>query len=594
MTTLRLVALIGVSMWATKAQAASVTAEVSSREVVPGEALLLHVRIVNAEDADEPKVPPMPDVTVRLLTPTPQKQTAIQVVNFKRTTQTTLTYVYQLLARRPGRFTIPPIRVNASGKTYTTEPISIVVAKGETTDLLIAEFVASRESVYVEQPFELTLQICIRPFRSGNVTLDARQMWSRVSSSSSFGPFTKQVAEGKVRVRRALRKDSEGQEREYYLYEVSQKVWPEEAGPYEPEPVSIQMEYPVALSRDIFGDMSVNRIRRLVDHATPPKLVIKPIPTEGRPPTYNNAVGRYTWKVEVDRTEVNRGQLLTLTMEIAGEGRLERVPAPPLAKVEALTRHFKVLDEQLAGEVEGGKKVFRQRIRAIDDKTTEIPPIPFVCFDPEGDGGKGKFITAMSEAIPITVHAAESVSTDEIVMPSGGGPRRTSLLTEAADSIRANYTEAEVVLASQIFAPGPGWAAALALPPFVWVVGFMVRRHSDRLRTDVAFARRRSARKMAETRLKDARQSNDAAGDVGEALLGYVADQANLPAGGLTRVDAVKRLVRDGASEEIVKELDDLLAACEAARYAGISAGGGDLVDRARQCLLGLERTWKP
>ena len=67
-----------------------------------------------------------------------------------------------------------------------------------------------------------------------------------------------------------------------------------------------------------------------------------------------------------------------------------------------------------------------------------------------------------------------------------------------------------------------------------------------------------------------------------------------LPTGGLTRTDAVERLRSDGLDDAAVDELDGLLAACEAARYAGMTASGGDVIERARNCLRRLERTWKP
>jgi len=281
-------------------------------------------------------------------------------------------------------------------------------------------------------------------------------------------------------------------------------------------------------------------------------------------------------------------------MEITGRGRLDRVPAPPLAEMPALTKHFKVLDEQLAGEVKDGKKVFHQKIRALDEKATEIPALPFVCFDPEADGGEGRFVTSMSEAIPVTVHASESLSAEDIVVPATLGPARSSLLTEAADSIRANYSEPDEVLANQVFAPGPGWAALIAVPPFVWLIGWSLRRRSDRLRYDVALARRRVARKQGDRRLAEAGTAPDAAGLVADALLNYVADRANLPSGGLTRLDAVGRLRSDGVPDEVVDEIDGLLSECEAARYGGATSSGAELVERAGQCVQQLERMWKP
>jgi len=572
----------------------AVTAKVSSREVLPGEVFQLEIEVEGDASVSAPELPTTPDFQIALVTPNPSRSSFTQIINGRITSRTTLTYVYEVRARRAGRLTIPAIGVKIGGKVYKTAPITIVAVKSETGDLLFVEFAADRESVYVEQPFELTLRIWVRPFRQGDVKLNGNQMWGLLKRGSAFGPFAKQAATNKFQVRRALRKDRQGQEHEYYLYQARQKVRPDKPGPYRPEPVSINMNYPVRLRRSVFGDLRMERGRRLAEQARPPDIVVKAVPDEGRPPTYNGAIGRYTWKVWADRTDVRRGQLITLNMEIGGEGLLERVPAPPLAKVPELAKGFKVLDEQLAGEVKEGKKVYRQKIRATDEDVEAIPPIPFVFFDPDADQGKGRFVTVKSEPIPVTVHAAESLSPDEIVVPAAIGSVQSSLLTEAADSIRANYAEADAVLASQVFAPGPGWAVSVALPPVVWLVGWLLRRRSDRLRTDVALSRRRGARRSAEQRLGSARTSADPAGQVAEALLNYVADRANLPAGGLTRTDAVNQIRDDGAPDETIEGVNQLLAACEAARYAGVAASNDTLMTQAEQCLRQLERTWKP
>ncbi len=576
------------------AMGVSVKAMVSSREVVPGEALELQVVIEGASQAGQPQLPSMPDFIVKMLRRAPNQRSSVQIIQGRVTRHSTLTYAYQLRARRTGRLTIPAITVKAEGKTYKTRPIPIVVAKGETSDALLVEFIASRKSVYVEQPFELTLRIWVRVFRQGKIKLSDRQMSRLFDRDCDFGRFAKQIAKKGFTAQETPRKDSEGQERKYYLYEVSQTIRPDKPGPYKPEPVTIGMTYPVALGRDPFGDLTLRRRRHLIQQAKAPDIVVQPIPEEGRPSTYNGAIGRYTWKVWPDRTDVRRGELITLNMEISGLGLLDRVPAPRLAKVPELTERFKVLDEQLAGEVKGGKKVYRQKIRAINDETDAIPPIPFSFFDPDADGGKGRFVTVKSDPIPITVYAAEALSPNQIVVPAAMGPGRSSLLTAAADSIRANYGEAEAVLANQAFAPGPGWAASLALPPGLWLVGWLIRRRSDRLRNDVALARRRGARKQVEARLQTAAGSPDAAVHLADALLNYIADRANLPAGGLTRPDAVGRLREDAVPDEDIEELDKLLQACEEARYAGMDTGGSDLVTQAKRCLQQLERTWKP
>jgi len=572
--------------------AGSVHAEAPDEAVV-GRAFELRVIIEGSTQPEVPTVPDQPDFSIVLPRPQPSVSSFTQIINGRFSARSSATYVYQVRPRRTGRLTIPSISVMVEGKKYQTQPITITVTQSDTSGLLYVEFKANRTSVFVEQPFDLTLRIWLRQFRQGNYVLKGEDMWNLLKGESEWGPFAKQAATNRFSLQTLKRKDDQGQEADYYVYEATQQVLSDKPGPYQPDPVTITLTYPVRLGRDFFDRLVMEKGRELTEQAKPPDITIKPIPEQRRPEGYNGAIGRYTWKVWPDRTDVNRGQLIALTMEISGQGRLDRVPAPPLAKCAELTKSFKVLDEQLAGEIRDNKKIYRQQIRAIDEKATAIPPIPFVFFDPNADGGNGRFVTLFSDPIPITVHASAALSVNDIQTPSAIGPGQSSLLTEAADSIRANYSQAEEVLASQVFSPGPGWVLLLLLPPVSWAIAWLVHRHSSRLQTDVGFARRRRAHHAAAMRLRQAYGSDDPSGAVADALLTYVADRENLPAGALTRADAIGRLKARSLPGELVELTDGILATCEAARYAGMSTSNTDLVERAQQCLSELERTWK-
>ncbi|HSW45002.1 MAG TPA: hypothetical protein VLM89_05480, partial [Phycisphaerae bacterium] len=122
----------------------------------------------------------------------------------------------------------------------------------------------------------------------------------------------------------------------------------------------------------------------------------------------------------------------------------------------------------------------------------------------------------------------------------------------------------------------------------IWLV--QGRRH--RLRQDVAFARRRSARRSAVSRIR--RSGGDPGGSpaaVLSAIGGYVADRLNLPPGSLTRSEVVRLLAERHVSPNVVAEVDRLLSDCEQARYAGL--GQRDFLELARfaqRCIYILER----
>src|SRR5439155_16063420 len=151
---------------------------------------------------------------------------------------------------------------------------------------------------------------------------------------------------------------------------------------------------------------------------------------------------------------------ITLTMTITdrtpGSGaRIDLLPPPALERVQELTDNFRMPSDPLAGAVRGNNKTFTQTLRAKSDQITRIPPLPFTYFDPASE----KYVTALTEAIPIKVKPATQLAMNSVVGVQGAAATQTSTggalqgvdLTEMAGGILANYSDIDAMLASQQF-----------------------------------------------------------------------------------------------------------------------------------------------
>lgn len=81
-----------------------------------------------------------------------------------------------------------------------------------------------------------------------------------------------------------------------------------------------------------------------------------------------------------------------------------------------------------------------------------------------------------------------------------------------------------------------------------------------------------------------------ASGDIRAALLGYVADCCNVPAGGLTRNDAVRLAREKGVNDDLVSRLDETLELLEFAQYGGGNSAVQDGPVVASQLVSELDR----
>ena len=597
-----LAALVVGGMAAGQAEAANVTTSISARETYVGIPVTLQIKIENARDHEPPVLPDIPEVQVRSAgTPSQSSQTTI--INGVMSRSVTITYAYSVTPKKPGQFTIPALKVKADGKEHATQPITIVVSKSETGDLLFVEVQGSRDSLYVGESLNVALNIWLKPYydRQYRRKLSEGEMWSLIDlEKSEWGVFLDPLKEMLAHRRRPggqeqLRKDAQGSEHAYYVYQIERTFWPERAGPLDVGEVRVLVSYPTRLAVGqapfSFGQQLRIADARPVSASVPlGQTQVKPVPAQGRPPYYRGAVGQYQISATAKPTEVAVGDPLTLTLTIKGTGRLDQLQAPPLAEMTDLLRDFKIPPDPLAGEVAGDSKRFGQTLRATSDAVRQIPPIPFVYFDPQQE----RFVTVQTEPIPVTVKPADKLSMTQIVdVTGGGGSPAVRQLTEAAGGILANYTGMDEILSQQAWTPGWFALVMLGAPPLLFVICWFTRNYRHRLEHDVSYARRRSAKHQAMARIRQVRRAGgpEQVSALMAAITGYVADRCNLPTGGLTRDVVVAHLTEHQVAPDVVRQVDHLLQRCENLQYGGADrAATGELVELAMRCIKNLER----
>jgi len=579
--------------------AAEVSSKISSRETYVGMPITFQIIISNATDYDEPELPIVPNVIIRS-TGTPSQSTYTSIINGVSESTTSLTYSYLIIPQKPGKYTIPPFVVRADGKEHKIKSYQFLATKSETDDMLFVELKGNRNKLYIGESLKVTLQIWLKPYinRQFSVKLNEGNMWEcievRNCQWSIFGESLQALFNKRQRPqgREEIRKDSQGNERSYYLYEIERTIWPEKPGQLDVGNISIVVAYPTQLgrSRDIFsmGNLVIRQTRPITAQVKVDPIHVLPVPIQNRPQLYRGAVGQYQINTAAKPVEVNVGDPITLTMEITGTGRLEELQAPQLSKIEELSQNFKVPADPLAGEVEGYTKRFSQSIRATSDAVTHIPPIPFVYFDPQQE----TFVTVKSDPIPIKVKPTEKLAVTQIT-ESGRATTIARRLTEIESGILANYIGMDEVLSQQEFTPHWPSAVGVAAPPILFFICWLTRFHSDRLKQNISLARQRTAKRNAIKAIHAASKADRSqqAAALSNAISGYVADRCNLPTGGLTRANVVDQLTQSKVSQETINQIDDFLQKCEDMQYAGTTAKDHkQLINNANDCLKRLQK----
>ncbi|HEX5471565.1 MAG TPA: BatD family protein [Lacipirellulaceae bacterium] len=431
---------------AANARAADVRAHLSAHETYVGLPIILRIQVDDASNADPPTIPKIDGLEVRSIG-TPSRSTRITSINGRTTTNTSLTFAYELTPQRGGSFRVPPITVHIDGADQHTPSLAFVASKSDTGDLMFVEIAGKQKQIYVGQALDLTLKIWLRPYgdREHGITLSEGDMWKFFSDRTAWGLFEdrmQQLADNDQRPvgKEVLRKDRNGVEHSYYLYQIDATIYPKRPGKIDASNVKVVVQYPTAIGKardpfaDFFRDMpmpggqpspfdddslfspfasrlAIQSVRPIVAKTHADAINVLPIPKTGRPVSYRGAVGKYQIATMAKPTNVKAGDPIELSIGISGTGPMELVEAPPLADLPALANDFKVPTEPLAGFVKGNQKLFTVSIRPRRAGIAQIPAIPFSFFDPSIQ----KFVTVHSDPISIQVAPADTLALDAVV-----------------------------------------------------------------------------------------------------------------------------------------------------------------------------------
>lgn len=564
-------------------------AKLSHDEAFLGEVLTVDVIVSNVGAGVVPKPPKTKLFEIKAALGNPiSNNRSVSNINGRRTERVEQIHRFRVRPLKTGRLTLPPFEATYKGRLSRTRKFPIKVTKDTSGALVMCKVITDADHMYVGQSLDMRMEVWIRRFRQGTYEMSARVTWFsfREPAASQLGPFAEAAEEPSYR--EDTRPDDDGVPREYFVFILDGIVRPTKPGRLDFSDLKFAYKYPVKLVRSMFG-MQAERSRELVITPEAPALRIKSLPQEGRPADFNGAVGRYRIRAQAKPTEIPVGDPITLTLTIGGEGLLDRLSAPRLDQVDALTRDFEIWGESLAGEIQGNSKRFTQTIRALREDVTEIPPIPMSYFDPEEEA----FKTVLSKAIPLVVKSAEKLTLTEL-SDAGGTVNRLAPLVERTEGLLANYTDPEVVLVDKSVRLGVLEYGVLLAMPCIYLICWIGRNRIVRLRDDTAYRRRSHAYSAARRQLDGG--AGVSPGNARNAILCYVADRCNVPAGGLTRADANAMLAERGVRGELIDTTDQLLESLEDAEFGGGTAdseatdGGLELISQAREMLDLMER----
>lgn len=549
---------------------ASVALRLPRQPAYVNEAVIFEIQIANFQHCDPPELPTLDQARLR------QAQGAsdshfTQIINGRITERRTRTYTYELTPLAVGTLVIPPIPVRVDGTVRYTAETKLEVQPSNADELFAAEIFPDRQRIFVGQRVKVTMRLWVKPARIGYQQLTDAEML-RLVDPVEFGPFPHRASMGKQ-----TRPGSDPPEL-FYTYDFDTEFIADRPGPLSLDNIEIGIRYPARQGA---------RYLRTRPQVSP--IEVRPIPIEGRPSTFNDAVGLYDIEASASPTQVRVGDPLTLVLEVFGDGPVETLKPPLLAAQPKLVADFRVPDQPLAGEMHGTHKRFTVTIRAQRDDVTAIPPIEYAYFDPDAE----RFVVARSDPIPIHVEPAAVVEAPEVTAAGASVGSAAATPLEALDGLHDIETSETVLLATTP-RPSTRFVTLITFAPaavflLVWAAtAFLQSRSADPARRRRSAALRHARQRIAKARH---RPPQELAVEIVNTMAGYLADRSDKPPARFTGGSAAEFLRQRGVRDELVEQWTRVIERCEEASFAaGAQADGETLGKDALACLTRLER----
>ena len=296
-----------------------------------------------------------------------------------------IAWAYELIPQAIGEFSLSDVRFAYQGSTYFANPGSIQVSGSDTyTDV-------STRSIHQVEAEVSTAE----PYLNAPLTYTFRYLYTAVlPTQASPTPQLPTFPDFLVEELPPLSPQTQRiRGKTFWVQEQVRRLYPQRTGQIVIEPATLILPIP--------------RGRKTLK-TNPLKLTVQPLPETGKPSQFSGAVGEYQISAQVDRSAIETGRALTLSLQISGRGSMQTVTAPKLPPILGVVVNGPNL-------VEGSIPTVRTYAYALipaRSGTLRIPAIAYIYFDPS----RAVYATAQTTPIPVSVRPnpndAAGVDTD--------------------------------------------------------------------------------------------------------------------------------------------------------------------------------------
>ena len=549
--------------------------------VVSGDQVRL-VFTVNSQDIKDFRAPSIKGFDV-LMGPSRSQQSSIQIINGKRTSNSSTAFTYILLAGSPGTYTIPAASVEVNGEKVFSNAISIKVlpqdqnsgnsgnngggsasssrsqaagSRISANDLFITA-TASKTTVHEQEAILLTYKVY--------TVVNLRQLYGKMPDLKGFHTQEVELPQQKTFTLEHYKG------RNYNTTVWSQYVlFPQQTGKLEIP--SITFDGVVAqqtISDDpfdaFFNGGGYVEVKKKI---TTPKVVINVQPLPAKPAGFSGAVGEFKLASSINATDVKTNDAVTIKLTLSGTGNMKLIGTPEVK----FPQDFEIYDPKVTDDYKltnsglTGTKTFEYLAIPRHAGNFSIPAVEFTYFDLKSNSYK----TLKTEAYNLKVAKGQG-NADQVISDF---TNKESVKMLGKDIRFIKLGDSSLRPKGDFFFGTVGYYLCYLIPLLLFVVFAVIYRQKALENANVAKVKTKKANKVATRRMKLAgkllaeNKKNEFYDEVLKALWGYISDKLSIPVSQLSKDNIEAELTNYGVQEALIAEFIGVLNECEYARYA--------------------------
>ena len=479
-------------------------------------------------------------------------------------------YNYIIKPLKKGEFLIPAASIKLNNKILTSKPVKVIVL--DPVDIpkdpndpnyiaqqnvhLVAEISKSSpyvgEGIYVEYRLYVSQNISVRDFS--------------YTDSPQYNGFWNQD----IKIR-GLTTQNGTYNGEQYRYVVLQKALliPTKSGKLTIDPIEMDIVIGVPTGRgDFFGNSIVKNITK--SFASAKKFIrSKELPIEGKPESFNGAVGDFNFIVSSSKNILKSNETATVSVKVTGNGNLKLFELPEIktpSELEVFTPEQKEKINVTSRGIRGSVTKNYTIVPQFKGKY-KIPSTEFSYFDLK----EKKYVRLTSEDIFVDVLEGKELVTDSDLASNA---KKDIVVTGA--NFRYIQTSSAFSLANESdFYTSKFYYLILILPLLFIPIGIVIAKRNEARSNDILGNKLRKADRLAKKYLSEAKKQLGTKEAfyvaLEKALHNYLKAKLRIETSDISKEKITELLKRKSVNESTIRSFIEVFNSCDMARYSPVS-----------------------